>query len=143
MTVRMAMAREILASQPEGANAILRAFGARRAAGARRAPRARPRGLYPPVLVDHGLPEALRSAARHSPVPVDTTIAPVGRLEPLTEAAVYFCCAEALQNAREARRRRPADLPAAAARRRGAVVFEVRDDGRGFVRRARSATGRG
>jgi len=55
-------------------------------------------GIYPPLLMDRGLPEALRAAANRSVLATDVE-ADVGRFPPDAEAAVYFCCLEALQNA--------------------------------------------
>jgi signal transduction histidine kinase len=56
-------------------------------------------GIYPPLLKDSGLVEALRVAVGRSPVTVTTTHERVGRYGSEIEAAVYFCCLEALQNA--------------------------------------------
>jgi signal transduction histidine kinase len=56
-------------------------------------------GIYPPLLMDAGLPEALRAAANRSTLDVDVQADGVGRFSPEIEAAVYFCCLEALQNA--------------------------------------------
>lgn len=55
-------------------------------------------GIYPPLLMDRGLPEALRAAANRCVLPTEID-ADVGRFPPDAEAAVYFCCLEALQNA--------------------------------------------
>jgi signal transduction histidine kinase len=55
-------------------------------------------GIYPPLLMDRGLGEALRAAANRA-VLVTDVVADVGRYPPEAEAAVYFCCLEALQNA--------------------------------------------
>ena len=55
-------------------------------------------GIYPPLLMDSGLPEALRAAAARSPLDV-TVDADVARYPTEVEAAVYFCCLEAMQNA--------------------------------------------
>ena len=54
-------------------------------------------GVYPALLATYGLVEALRSAARRSPAPV-TVRGEVARYPADTEAAVYFCCLETLQN---------------------------------------------
>jgi signal transduction histidine kinase len=56
-------------------------------------------GIYPPLLRDSGLGEALRAAAKRNPL--DVTVRAVGltRHGEQVEAAVYFCCLEALQNA--------------------------------------------
>ena len=55
-------------------------------------------GIYPPLLMDSGLPEALRAAAARSPLDVSVDVE-VGRYPTEVEAAVYFCCLEAMQNA--------------------------------------------
>ncbi|MGZ4177173.1 MAG: sensor histidine kinase [Solirubrobacteraceae bacterium] len=60
--------------------------------------RALARGIYPALLDRHGLVPALESAARRSPLPV-TVEAHIDRYPLDTEAAIYFACLEALQNA--------------------------------------------
>ena len=57
------------------------------------------RGIYPRLLADRGLVPALESAVTHSPVPVTVVARDIGRYPPTVEAAVYFCCLEAVQNA--------------------------------------------
>ena len=141
MMVRMAMAREVMAARPQMAQDILGelALDLQRALDELRD---LAHGLYPAVLVDHGVAEALRSAARHAPVPVEVEAGPVGRFDPQREAAVYFCCAEALQNALK----HAGDDPGIRMRlwrdEDGVVVFEVSDRGRGFAAE-RLATGSG
>jgi signal transduction histidine kinase len=132
MAIRVELARETLTSHPERALAILRDFGTDVQVALDEL-RDLARGLHPSVLVDHGLPEALRSVARHAPVPVEVRADPVGRLDPLTESAVYFCCAEAVQNA--VKHGGPQARISIDLRRDGddAVVFEVADDGAGFA----------
>jgi signal transduction histidine kinase len=56
------------------------------------------RGIYPPLLADLGLATALNAQAGKSPLPVTVEADGVGRFGQDTEAAVYFCCLEALQN---------------------------------------------
>ena len=56
------------------------------------------RGIYPPLLADLGLAAALSAQASKSPVPVTVEADGIGRFPQDTEAAVYFCCLEALQN---------------------------------------------
>jgi signal transduction histidine kinase len=92
------------------------------------------RGIFPPLLADRGIVPALRAHVRK--VGADATVdASLGfddeRFDPDTEATVYFCCLQAIQNVvRHAgnartivRLERDAD---------GAVVFSVRDEGPGF-----------
>ena len=57
------------------------------------------RGIYPRLLSDDGLVPALRSAVAASPIPVTIDAIDVGRLPTPVEAALYFCCMEAVQNA--------------------------------------------
>lgn len=56
------------------------------------------RGVYPAVLREDGLPEALRALARRTPLAVSVT-ADVPRLPGGVEAAAYFLAAEAVTNA--------------------------------------------
>ncbi|MGD9988744.1 GAF domain-containing sensor histidine kinase, partial [Pseudonocardia sp.] len=56
-------------------------------------------GIYPPLLRDSGLGEALRAAARRNPLDVTVATQHLTRHGEQLEAAVYFCCLEALQNA--------------------------------------------
>jgi signal transduction histidine kinase len=88
------------------------------------------RGIYPPLLADRGLPEALEAQARKSPLPVAVESDGTGRYPPELEAAVYFSCLEALQNVAKY-----ADSSSVRLRlqdREGNLVFEVEDDGNGF-----------
>jgi signal transduction histidine kinase len=56
------------------------------------------RGIYPPLLAEKGLPAALQAQARKAIVPVTVEAEGIGRYSQDTEAAVYFCTLEALQN---------------------------------------------
>ncbi len=56
-------------------------------------------GIYPPLLADKGLPDALVSAGRRSVLPVTVETPDLGRYPAEAEATVYFCVLEALQNA--------------------------------------------
>ena len=55
------------------------------------------RGIYPVLLDDQGVTVALKSAARDAPIPVVVRGSGVGRYPEDVEAAVYFCCLDALQ----------------------------------------------
>jgi signal transduction histidine kinase len=88
------------------------------------------RGIYPPLLADKGLVEALRAQARKAPFAVEVEADGVDRYPQDVEAAVYFSVLEALQNvgkyaqAEHAVVRLMSDA--------GALTFAVQDDGRGF-----------
>jgi signal transduction histidine kinase len=56
------------------------------------------RGIYPPVLHEYGLANALRSIADRSSIPVTVRTAGLPRFKEEVELAVYFSCLEALQN---------------------------------------------
>jgi signal transduction histidine kinase len=89
-------------------------------------------GVYPPVLADRGLVEALRDVAARSPVQVEVEVHDVGRYAPELESSVYFCVLEALQNAlKHARgvRRIAIELDDGG---HNVLRFVVRDDGAGM-----------
>jgi signal transduction histidine kinase len=56
-------------------------------------------GIYPSVLLNYGLADGLRSVATQVPIPMAVTDEGIGRCSPAVEAAIYFCSAEAVQNA--------------------------------------------
>jgi signal transduction histidine kinase len=87
-------------------------------------------GIYPPLLVDSGLVEALRAAANRNPLAVDVFAEGVGRYPSETEAAVYFCCLEALQNA--AKHAAEAHVEVRLWEESGGLLFSISDDGPGF-----------
>jgi signal transduction histidine kinase len=88
------------------------------------------RGIYPPLLADKGLAEALESQARKATVPTTVETDSVGRYPQEVEAAVYFCCLEALQNVAKYASASSACIRLMADD--GSLRFEVEDDGRGF-----------
>jgi signal transduction histidine kinase len=87
-------------------------------------------GIYPPLLADSGLAEALRAAGRRSPLPVTVTAPDIGRYGLDVETAVYFCCLEALQNA--AKHAAGAAVEVRLWEESGGLLFSVADDGPGF-----------
>jgi signal transduction histidine kinase len=87
-------------------------------------------GIYPPLLVDGGLIEALRAAANRNPLSVDVIAEGIGRYSSETEAAVYFCCLEALQNA--AKHAVGAEVELRLWEESGGLLFSVSDNGPGY-----------
>ena len=87
-------------------------------------------GIYPPLLRDSGLEEALRAAAKRSPLAVTVSATGLGRHPEQVEAAVYFCCLEALANA--GKHAPGASVTVTLQAVPGELRFEVADTGPGF-----------
>ena len=81
------------------------------------------RGIYPPLLADQGLVVALEGQARKAALPVEVEGEGIGRYPQEVEAAVYFCCLEALQNV--AKYANASSARVRLADRDGTVTFEV------------------
>ena len=88
------------------------------------------RGIYPPLLADKGLPSALEAQTRRAAVPTTLHADGIGRYSQETEAAVYFCVLEALNNVAKYAEANRADIELA--RLDEQLSFSVLDDGRGF-----------
>jgi signal transduction histidine kinase len=129
LAVNLRLAQRLLGTAPDRGRALLREQ--------RRATREATdtlvrlsRGIYPPLLGRDGLVPALRAEVSASPVPVTIEARGGHRHEAAVEAAAYFCCLEAVQNASK-------HADAAAIRiciesQQDELVLEVHDDGRGF-----------
>jgi signal transduction histidine kinase len=92
--------------------------------------RALAHGVYPSLLGDRGIADALRGILAGSPLPVHLVTHGLTRHAPELETAVYFTCLEAAQNAFK-----HADGATGVwltLHEDAALRFEVRDDGRGF-----------
>src|SRR2546425_12086231 len=89
------------------------------------------RGFSPPLLADKGLGAALGAQARKAAIPVDVETDGVDRYAQEVEAAVYFCCLEALQNVSKYANASCAVVRLEASDE-GGLRFEVQDDGVGF-----------
>jgi signal transduction histidine kinase len=98
-------------------------------------------GIYPPLLVEGGLGDALAQAARRSAIRVEFDRDGIQRYPEPVEAAVYFSCIEALQNAAK-HGGNDAAVRMKVSEAEGLLRFEVRDDGAGFDP-ARSPRGAG
>jgi len=88
------------------------------------------RGIYPPLLADLGLAAALNAQAGKSPLPVTVDADGVGRFGQDTEAAVYFCCLEALQNT--AKYAHAAQASICLQKQDETLRFTISDDGTGY-----------
>jgi signal transduction histidine kinase len=88
-------------------------------------------GIYPPLLADNGLGDALAAAASRNPLKVVVTVADdIGRYPAEVEAAIYFSCLEALQNA--AKHAGDATVELRLWTESGGLLFSVTDNGPGF-----------
>jgi len=88
-------------------------------------------GIYPAALEAQGLPAALREAVARAAIPADLQCDGAGRYRPELEAAVYFCCLEALQNAAK-HAGEGATVTVNLAEQGRILTFEVADDGQGY-----------
>ena len=129
LAIGLRLARDLLETDPKGAGRMLDELnGEVRNAVAEL--RELAHGIYPPLLADGGLGPALTAAAARSPQPVEVDVATEARFDQDTEAAVYFCCMEALQNS--AKHAPDATVGVRVWCENGALFFLVRDDGPGF-----------
>jgi signal transduction histidine kinase len=99
------------------------------------------RGIYPRLLAEQGLVAALRSSVATSAIPVTIIADGMVRLPPTVEAALYFCCMEAVQNA--AKHSGASRLVVRLSDHLGKSHLVVTDDGEGFARAGASSTGAG
>ncbi|MBA3302911.1 MAG: hypothetical protein H0U26_03440 [Acidimicrobiia bacterium] len=87
-------------------------------------------GIHPRVLTEAGLAAALRAQENNPSIRVRVEDHGVRRSGAELEAAVYFACLEALQNA--SKHAAEAQVVVSLAERDGVLEFSVRDDGPGF-----------
>ncbi|HYH59114.1 MAG TPA: histidine kinase [Thermoleophilaceae bacterium] len=88
-------------------------------------------GVYPPLLADIGLTEAVRAVAARTPLKVDVDSYDVGRYPPEVESAVYFCVLEAIQNVLKHAERARRVFVRLDGEYQAEIRFSVRDDGMG------------
>jgi signal transduction histidine kinase len=140
LAVKVRLARQLGERDPAKANTVLEELGGD-LEDALQELRDLAHGIYPPLLADKGLAEALASAARRAVVPTEVRANGLGRYPPEVEAAVYFCCLEALQNAAK-HAGEGARATVHVWEQAGGLLFEVADDGAGFdVRRTGASAG--
>jgi signal transduction histidine kinase len=131
LSVKLQLAESLARTDPEASRHVLAEVRAD-LEHAKEQLRALAHGIFPPLLTIGGLHDALPAAASRAPLPVTVAAEGVGRYPPETEAAVYFCCLEALQNAAKHGGNgtratiRVWEAP-------GELAFQVTDDGAGFT----------
>ena len=129
LSVRLLMAAKLAGQDPELAS-LLEQLGAEVRDTAQEL-RNLAHGIYPPLLRANGLADALFAAASHATLPTMVRAGSVGRYPADVEAAVYFCCLEAMQNACKHAGER-ASIRLRVREEAGTLTFEVTDDGAGF-----------
>ena len=100
LTVHLQLARRLADSDPAGLKTLLDEIR-HEALEALEDVRRLAWQIYPSLLLDRGLVEALRAAASEAVIPTRVEATGVGRCASDIEAAVYFCCLELLQSAAE------------------------------------------
>ena len=129
LAIELRLARDLMADDPDSAARMLDDLTVEIQETIREL-RELAHGIYPPLLAEGGLEPALGAAAARSPLSVSVEVSTDSRFDQDTEAAVYFCCLEALQNSAK-------HAPGATAKVRvwsddGNLFFRVIDDGPGF-----------
>lgn len=129
LAINLRLAKDVVAEDPQAAIGMLDELGVA-VQDTIKELRELAHGIYPPLLVDSGLPEALRAVANRSPLNVDLVTEGIGRYGRDIEAAIYFCCLEALQNA--GKHAPQSHVTIRIWEESGGLLFEVSDDGSGF-----------
>jgi signal transduction histidine kinase len=130
LAVNVNLARQLTEADPDTAKQLLEQVG-HDLQDAVQELRNLAHGIYPPLLMDRGLREALTAAAGRSALPTDVEAEGVGRYSQAIEAAVYFCCLEALQNAAK-HAGEGSHATITVQEDEAALLFAVADDGAGF-----------
>ncbi len=132
ISVNLRLARDLAATEPERAAELLGLLGDEIELAMREL-RGLAHGIYPPLLQQRGLDEALRVAASRTHLDVSVETQSTARYSQDVEAAVYFCCVEALQNV--AKHAGPhSRVSICVEQSNGRLEFAVKDDGAGFDR---------
>ncbi len=129
LSVKLRLAEGLAEREPEKAKQMLAQLQAD-TSDALENLRALARGIYPPLLADRGLAEALAAQARKSIVPTTVEADGVGRYPPEVEATIYFCSLEALNNIAKYAGASQATIELRSSNED--LVFEISDDGTGF-----------
>jgi len=98
LAVNLQLARQLADSDPAAARTLLDEIGGD-VREALECVRALAQRIYPPLLLDRGLTDALGAVGAGTGIRTRVQVATRDRYAPDIEAAVYFCCLEALQNA--------------------------------------------
>ncbi|MGZ5213325.1 MAG: histidine kinase [Actinomycetota bacterium] len=129
LAVKLRLARGLLMKDPSKAQAMLTEL-CDQVDDALDTLRALALGIYPPLLEEQGIAAAIAAQYVRSDLPVRLQTDGTGRYPIDTEAAVYFCVLEALQNA--AKYSHASAVEVRLTESMAVVSFEVSDDGIGF-----------
>lgn len=130
LAVKIGLVRTVLDADPGSVPALLDQLrgDAQAAIGA---VRELAHGIYPPLLRERGLGEALRTAAARSPLRCAVEVDLPARYGQDVESCVYFCCLEAVQNAGK-HAGQGAEILVSVTLTDSLLRFRVSDDGAGF-----------
>jgi signal transduction histidine kinase len=141
LAVKLRLARDAVEDDPDDATAMIDEIKGD-VQEAIQELRALAHGIFPPLLVSGGLVEALPAAASRAALPTTVDVEARDRYGDDTEAAVYFCVLEALQNAGK----HAGDGATVAVKvwvAGGQLMFSVEDDGSGFAPSSAAPKGHG
>ena len=128
--IKLDLAAETIKADPAQGEQVLASMG-RQLDDVLQEVRSLARGIYPSLLSERGVVEALRAAGRSAPTPVSVHATSVGRYAEEIEVAVYFCCLEAHQNV--VKHAGPDPSASIAISEEGPLLrFAIRDSGVGF-----------
>jgi signal transduction histidine kinase len=129
LAVKLRLARAVAGKEPAKAGDMLRELS-EQTERARTTLLDLASGIYPATLEERGIVAALEEQTRAAGAPVAIEADGEERLPIETEAAVYFVCLEAIQNAEKYAR--ASRVRVRLGREDGVFAFEVSDDGAGF-----------
>ena len=129
LSVKLRLASNLAQRAPEKAEALMVELK-QETAVARERLRELASGIYPPLLRERGVGAALAAHAASVPFHLHVRDELTLRYTEELEAAVYFCCLEALQNV--AKYAGAENAWVTLREHAGSLEFEVKDDGRGF-----------
>jgi signal transduction histidine kinase len=130
LRLRLTLAEELLRSDPEAAADAVAALGEEVEVTLDEM-RSLAHGVYPSILRDRGVVQALRSLAAGAPLPLHLRAIGVTRHAPAIDAAVYFTCLEAVQNVIK-HAGTATGIWIVLRQREMLLTVDVRDDGPGF-----------
>jgi len=130
LRIKLSLAEELLETDPAAGRKAVGDLGGE-IENALAEVRAIAHGVYPSVLSDRGLEDALRGSVAGSVLPVHLITHRVSRQPPEIELAIYYVCIEALQNAQK--HAHEATAIWVTVRQDDHLGLEVRDDGPGFI----------